>query len=206
MNVDAWEHVVTSALLGTDRRRLPGVDASEATTHLLQVAARHRAEARAGLRLLDCRPVPMPEGQSWPDPPDAARIVLTQLMATRQFKQINVWLAGAVARRVGLPADHWIDLIGLAARTTAIDRGLLSRVLGVGGRWFVEQNPQWSALARELRATDTDQQIRGRPEVVPGVAGDVVSDDELAARTAIAESFWGAQHEHGRRNEHKSGT
>ncbi|HSU36445.1 MAG TPA: hypothetical protein VLJ88_12380, partial [Propionibacteriaceae bacterium] len=59
----SWDDLVTTALLGTDRKPLPdGASANDPTRVVLAAAARHRAAVRAGARLDDC---PEPE----PPPP-----------------------------------------------------------------------------------------------------------------------------------------
>ncbi|MEU3597092.1 hypothetical protein AB0E72_37610, partial [Streptomyces filamentosus] len=48
--VPAWEELVTSALLGTDRRPPPGTRGAAAAGALLDAAARQALRRRAGLR------------------------------------------------------------------------------------------------------------------------------------------------------------
>ncbi|MGW2564445.1 DUF5691 domain-containing protein, partial [Streptomyces sp. NPDC001514] len=59
----AWEELVTSALLGTDRRTPPAdlvPPGKEAPVALLDAAALHTVRRRAGLRPAAARPLPEP--------------------------------------------------------------------------------------------------------------------------------------------------
>ncbi|MEU6950612.1 hypothetical protein ABZ957_36225, partial [Streptomyces sp. NPDC046316] len=60
--MDAWEELVTSALLGTDRRppALPATAAGGAPVALLDAAALHTVRRRAGLRPGPAAPAPEP--------------------------------------------------------------------------------------------------------------------------------------------------
>ena len=67
--MSGWEDVVTTGLIGTDRRRMPddlpaswaaGLDQELDPAHaVLSLAARHRAASRAGNPLRSCPPAPV---------------------------------------------------------------------------------------------------------------------------------------------------
>ena len=96
-----WEELVTSALLGTDRRppptdlMTPGKDAPAA---LLDAAALHTVRRRAGLlpAAAAVRPEPAPH-DARPELPAAARHRLTQLLADRSAPSAG---GGAVRHRI----------------------------------------------------------------------------------------------------------
>lgn len=84
--MDAWEELVTSALLGTDRRppALPKTVAGDAPVALLDAAALHTVRRRAGLRPGPAAPAPEPAPADTRRPlPEPARHRLAQLLAGR---------------------------------------------------------------------------------------------------------------------------
>ena len=184
----SWTEVVTTALLGTDRRPLPadllpatgaaGPGGHDAVTVLLDEAARHRAAARASTPLARCPPPPVAPRDDRPFAPAAAQDLLARLLVRPDAGLVNAWLGAAAARGVRPAPEHWTDLVALAATRPDHDRGLLSRALGPQGVWFVEQNPAWSRLAETLRAV-APQAPAADPAPVPGEA-------EVRARPEVA--------------------
>ena len=187
----SWTEVVTTALLGIDRRPLPpdllpvasgsGPSVDDAVTVLLDHAARHRAAERASPPLAHCPAAPVAPADDRPLASGPAQDLLARLLARPDAELVNAWLAAAAARGVGPAPEHWTDLVGLAATRPDYDRTLLRRALGPQGVWFVEQNPAWSRLAETLRAVAADApaaepapvpgeaEVRGRPEVALSV-------------------------------------
>jgi hypothetical protein len=184
--VTSWTEVVTTALLGTDRRPLPAdllpaasgrTPVQEAVTVLLDHAARHRAAERASPPLPRCPPPPVAPADDRPCAPAPAQDLLARLLGRPDTELVNAWLAAAATRGVRAAPEHWTDLAALAATRPGYDRGLLSRALGPQGVWFLEQNPAWSRLAEALRAVGAaapagdpaplpgEAEVRGRPEV-----------------------------------------
>ncbi len=155
-----WEDLVTTALLGTDRRpvsaglptlwsRPAGDDPAET---VLGHAARHRAAVRAGARPSSCPslgPVPEPAGDL---APPAAQQAMADCLLVGDVAGVNEWLAEAAAQGRTLAADHWTAIVTLAATARRVDRAGLARALGERGLWFVGQNPRWARLATSLRA------------------------------------------------------
>ena len=160
MTGPGWGELVTTALLGTDRRplppellgevgaRAPGRDPADI---LLSAAARYRAVARASAPLERCAAPPVAPPADLPDAPAAAQQLLHRLLARPLAELVNAWSAAAAARAVRAAPEHWSDLAALAATRPDYDRGLLARALGRQGSWFVDQNPDWQALAAALR-------------------------------------------------------
>lgn len=156
-----WEELVTTALLGTDRRPVPdemvpdevglertGPDAtvSDPATRVLELAAQHRAATQAGRRPDRCLPGPIPSGDRLTLAPETAQHVLGSLLVRPEPVLVNAWLAACVVRGLGAPPDFWPRLAGLAARSTGYDRLLLAQALGPRGQWFLQHHPQWSRL------------------------------------------------------------
>jgi hypothetical protein len=155
-----WTDVVTTALLGTDRRPVPSPlptswgttsTANDAATTMLELAAQHRVWSRAGSRLAAVEPpaVGPPLGDL---APAAAQELLGRLLETANPALINAWLAACVRNGQGISPDHWQPLAVLASAAIGCDPGQLARALGPRGRWFLAQNPEWTELAHQLEA------------------------------------------------------
>ena len=148
-----WEDLVTTALLGTDRRPIPdgpGLPGTDPVDGVLGAAARHRAALRAGRRLECCPPPERPPGPAPLPAPPAAQDQIGEHLAQGDIPQTNAWLAQAAAQGRGLAAEHWVSAASLAARTPRVDPKLLAAVLGPPGVWFVSRNPAWARLAVAL--------------------------------------------------------
>lgn len=188
----SWSEVVTTALLGTDRRPPPadllaaaGARGAEAdpVLVLLDHAARHRAVDRTSTPLERCPAAPEAPADHRPWASASAQELLARLLVRPVPELVNAWLAAAAGRGVRPSPEHWTDLVTLAATRPDYDRGLLSRALGADGIWFVEQNPSWSQLAETLQAVapagttaepapaplPAEDEVRRRPEVALAV-------------------------------------
>jgi hypothetical protein len=163
----SWEEVVTTGLIGTDRRAVPddlpqgwaveldqGLDSAHA---VLSLAAWHRAANRAGGRLPSCPPGPAAPPNREPVASRPAHEILARLLSPPQVDLLNLWLRTAVQYGQHTSAAYWTPLAMLAARTTELDRAALAEALGDRGVWFVEQNPEWARLAKGLRAHPKEQ-------------------------------------------------
>jgi hypothetical protein len=183
--VAVWEEIVTTGLIGTDRRPVPdelpvswGVDLDQVTdpAHaVLSLAARHRALRRAGGSLPSCQPGAIAPPNWEPVANRAAHEILDRLLSPPQADLLNLWLVAAAQHGQLASAAYWTPLALVAARNTALDRTLLARTLGERGVWFVEQNPQWTRLAQSLRSPAQD----GRPE--PDVTDAEITEDAVRA-------------------------
>lgn len=188
MTGGGWSELVTTALLGTDRRPLPpellgadrdGASGRDPAEILLSAAARHRAVARASAPLQRCAAAPTAPPPDLPDAPGAAQELLQRLLAKPLAELVDAWLAAAQVRAVRAAPEHWSDLAALAASRPDYDRRLLAQAVGRQGSWFLDQNPDWQRLAeavrRELQAVpgptgpETDAADPAAPEArVPG--------------------------------------
>ena len=188
--MSSWTDLVTTALLGTERRPLPddlpagwsgrGGDRREAdgareagtqtASRVLALAARRRAVTLAGAPL-DRVPVPAGSSPAPPAPaPRAAQDLLASMLAQPEPELVNLWLTACAARELGVVPDLWTRLARLASRSTAYDRVALLQVVGARGRWFFEQNPQWAALSCEAQAPSGAAAVldgHPAPEAVP---------------------------------------
>lgn len=159
-----WTDVVTTALLGTNRRPLPAdlpdvwaapADQRERdpATVLLQMAAAHRAASRAGSRLDTCPPPESGPAEWLVRAPEPAQVLLGRLLTGPQPDGLNLWMSACVAGGWGAGVEHWTTLAGAAARSVGVDRALLRQVLGRRGVWFLSQRAEWSLLASKRQPT-----------------------------------------------------
>ena len=162
-----WTEVVTTALIGTERRPLPdqlpaawaggsehdgdGEEATagrpEAAGRVLALAARHRAVALTGAPLERVDLPPGPSSAWLPPAPQPAQELLASLLSQPEPTVVNLWLTAGAAHGLGVAPDLWTRLANLASRNTAYDRVALLRVLGDRGCWFLSLNPRWAVLS-----------------------------------------------------------
>jgi hypothetical protein len=191
--VSVWEDVVTTGLIGTDRRAVPDdlpqgwaveLDQILDPAHaVLSLAARHRAANRAGGRLPSCPPGPAAPPNRKPVASPAAHEILARLLSPPQADLLNLWLRTAVQYGQHTSPTYWTPLAMLAVRTTELDRTALAEALGDRGVWFVEQNPEWARLAKGLRAHPKEQNSAERSDSGVEVSEDAVrADPELILR------------------------
>ncbi|MYR42255.1 DUF5691 domain-containing protein [Streptomyces sp. SID5910] len=161
----AWEELVTSALLGTQRRtphgHEPGRDAPAA---LLDAAAVETVRRRAGLTPARAarRPDPAP-GDDRPPLPDAAARRLTMLLTDRPgtagggrrgtapdlMELLPQWLAAANARGFAAPPEALPALLDAARGRTDLRPAALA-FAGPRALWLARLNQDWRFA---LRAT-----------------------------------------------------
>ncbi|WP_097983124.1 DUF5691 domain-containing protein [Streptomyces sp. f150] len=160
-----WEELVTSALLGTDRRPPAprgGPVPADAPAALLDAAALHTVRRRAGLlpAVPEARPKP-----AAPDPrpalPEAARHRLAHLLADRSAPSgggrrgtapdltelIPQWLAIANRRGFRAPAALLPALLDAARARTDLRPQALA-FAGPRGMWLAGLNPDWKFALR----------------------------------------------------------
>ncbi|WP_234899901.1 DUF5691 domain-containing protein [Streptomyces filamentosus] len=161
--VPAWEELVTSALLGTDRRPPPGTRGAAAAGALLDAAARQALRRRAGLRPGPAAALPerAPDDPR-PPLPEAARRRLDRLLAGRAApappggrrgtapdlaELLPQWLAMADERGYKAPPASLPALLDAArARTDLRPRALA--LAGPRGLWLARLNPEWRFALR----------------------------------------------------------
>ncbi|MFB7597667.1 DUF5691 domain-containing protein [Streptomyces sp. NPDC056160] len=159
----AWEELVTTALLGTDRRRPPaGAPGRDAPVALLDAAAAYTVSRRAGLLPAPAaeRPRPAPADTRPALPPAAARR-LTQLLADRSgaggggrrgaapdlMELLPQWLAAANARGYAAPPQTLPALLDAARGRTDLRPAALA-FAGPRALWLARLNPDWRFALR----------------------------------------------------------
>jgi hypothetical protein len=150
-----WEELVSTALVGTDRRPLPG--AADPAAELLDQAAVHTVRARAGRRPRPGEPLEPAGAEEQPAVPRAAGDRLARILGGEQGRLLTEWLrtAAGLGRRV--PAHLLPELLDHAARDRSI-RPFAAVLAGRRGRWLARLNPAWGFLDQEAGAA------RPRPE------------------------------------------
>ncbi|MFI8190673.1 DUF5691 domain-containing protein [Streptomyces sp. NPDC085946] len=159
---DAWEGLVTTALLGTDRRTPPGSrPGPQAPVALLDAAAVETVRRRAGLRPARAaeRPRPAPEDPRPPLPSAAARR-LSLLLADRPgtaggrrgttpdlMELLPQWLALANARGYAPPPEALPALLDAARGRTDLRPAALE-FAGPRALWLARLNPDWRFALR----------------------------------------------------------
>ena len=162
-----WAELVTTALLGTDRRPLDGADPPG---QVLDQAARHRILDRlSATPVVEASdpvepPAAAPSQDVQPAPESADRL-LDQLLRTPDPALISCWLGVCADRGYIVSALHWTTLARLAARSTGYARSAVGASLGPRGRWFLRQNPDWRRLAADAEPSDV------APVAPPGSLG-----------------------------------
>lgn len=162
---DTWEGLVTTALLGTDRRTPPGTaPGPDAPAALLDAAAVETVRRRAGLRPSRAaeRPQPAPE-DTRPALPAAAARRLAMLLTDRPgpsgggrrgaapdlTELLPQWLATANARGFAPPPQALPALLDAARGRTDL-RSAALEFAGPRALWLARLNPDWRFA---LRAT-----------------------------------------------------
>lgn len=216
----SWEELVTSALLGTDRRPPAprgGPAPADAPAALLDAAALHTVRQRAGLRpaVPQARPAP-----AAPDPrpalPEAARLRLAHLLADRATPSaggrrgaapdltelIPQWLATANRMGYRAPASLLPPLLDAARARTDLRPQALA-FAGPRGLWLAGLNPDWRFALRgsaggTLRpdVTDPDAVARLWEEGLFAeriALLDAVRAQDAPAGTALLATTWAAE-------------
>jgi hypothetical protein len=172
----AWEELVTTALLGTDRRTPPGgAPGRDAPSALLDAAAVQTVRRRAGLRPAPAakRPEPAPADPRPPLPAAAARR-LAVLLADRPgaagggrrstmpdlTELLPQWLAAANARGYAAPPEALPALLDAARGRTDLRPAALA-FAGPRALWLAKLNPDWRFA---LRATPGGEAAPHGPE------------------------------------------
>lgn len=163
ITVDEWERLVSAALVGTDRRPVPG---------LLGQAAAHTVGARAGQRLHRGEPLPVAPPEEQPRVPRAAGERVARILDGEQPRLLPEWLEAAAARGYRLPPKLVPRVLDHGARDRSL-RSPIGVLAGARGRWLAALNPAWTYLLEEATAHMT---------TTPGTSA---SSSDPAAPTSI---------------------
>ncbi|RZT07782.1 hypothetical protein EV649_7710 [Kribbella sp. VKM Ac-2569] len=147
-----WDGLVSSALLGTDRRpphfdELPEhIQERLGDGNLLDAAALATVYKRAGRKPLhDLEPLPAAPGEDRPLPRANAVRRLAAMLGGFQTSALGEWLRTADAHGWGVPPEH-LPALADYARNRAEYRPLVIAASGRRARWLADLNPEWRFL------------------------------------------------------------
>jgi Family of unknown function (DUF5691) len=197
--VTAWDELVSTALVGTERRQVPevavaGVAAGDddAAAVLLDRAALLVAERRAGWVARRAEPLPAAPAERAPAASPAAARRLARLLDADHAELLSEWLSVAAARGVRAPAALLPDLLQRGRGDRAL-RAAIAAVAGERGIWLAGLNPDWAYLLAERGA---DPAADGAEVWEFGAAGHrrdhlarLRAHDPAAARELLAASW-----------------
>ncbi|AVZ74847.1 hypothetical protein SLUN_24405 [Streptomyces lunaelactis] len=198
-----WEELVTSALLGTDRRTPPPeavTPGKDAPTALLDAAALHTVRRRAGLLPAPAaaRPEPAPH-DARPQLPAPARRRLAQLLTDRSAPSaggrrgtapdltelLPQWLAAANAHEYQAPPSVLPALLDAARARTDLRPQALT-FAGPRGLWLARLNPEWKFALRGASGSATLPDV-GDPEAVQRLWDEGLFAERVALLAAVRE-------------------
>ncbi|MER5646542.1 DUF5691 domain-containing protein [Streptosporangium sp. NPDC002524] len=166
-----WEDLVSTALVGTDRRPLPGQGASE--VELLGRAAVHTLRMRAGRRPVAPGELPaVAPPEERPAVSRAAGDRLARILGGEQPRLLAEWLETAAARGHRLSPHLLPELLDHAAKDRSI-RPHLGVLAGNRGRWLAGLNPAWGFLLEEVTGVAGIAGIAGVTATGSGGASEV---------------------------------
>jgi len=140
---------------------------------------------------LSCPPGPTGPPNRAPLASRAAHEVLARLLSPPQVDLLNLWLVAAAQSGQQASAAYWTPLAMVAARTAELDRSAFGAAIGDRGAWFIEQNPQWARLAKDLRSPRPDEAAPQHRVAAVEVTEDAVrADPELIM---YAGTLWSKQ-------------
>ena len=205
-----WAQLVSTALVGTDRRPLPRntgtPSAGAGETSQRETPQRETSQdpallllSRAALASLAWRvgrpperfegtlPTPAPADLRPPLPEPAARRL--RVILDSYPKYLPEWLAAVRAAGFRLPGAFFPPLLDLG-RTNMLIRVDLAAVLGEPGRWLAAAGGNWRYLLREARSRPRPEDWQGSdPDArIAYVAGLFLTDAD-AARRLIREAW-----------------
>ncbi|WP_240967549.1 DUF5691 domain-containing protein [Streptomyces composti] len=197
---ESWEELVTTALLGTDRRTPPGsAPGTGAPVVLLDAAAAATVRRRAGLRPARAaeRPRPAAEDPRPPLPAAAARR-LAMLLTDRRggsatarrgtapdlMELLPQWLAAANAHGYAPPPAVLPALLDAARGRTDLRPAAL-RFAGPRGLWLARLNPDWRYALRATPGGASAPPDPSDPEAVRRLWREGLFAERVALLTAL---------------------
>ncbi|WP_254407841.1 DUF5691 domain-containing protein [Streptomyces sp. AC495_CC817] len=195
----AWEELVTTALLGTDRRTPPGaVPGRDAPVALLDAAAVATVRRRAGIRPVRAaaRPEPATSDPRPPLPPAATRRLTTLLTdrpgtgggrrgaAPDLMELLPQWLALANAYGYAAPPQVLPALLDAARGRTDLRPAVLA-FAGARALWLARLNPDWRFALRAAPGGGAALPGPDEPERVRQLWQEGLFAERVALLTAI---------------------
>ncbi|MEE1758931.1 MULTISPECIES: DUF5691 domain-containing protein [unclassified Streptomyces] len=195
----AWEELVTTALLGTDRRTPPGARSGrEAPVALLDAAAVAAVRRRAGIRPVRAaaRPAPAAPDPRPPLPPAATRRLTTLLTdrpgtgggrrgaAPDLMELLPQWLALANAYGYAAPPEVLPALLDAARGRTDLRPAVLA-FAGSRALWLARLNPDWRFALRAAPGGGASLPGPDEPERVRQLWQEGLFAERVALLTAV---------------------
>jgi uncharacterized protein DUF5691 len=163
-----WDGLVSSALLGTERRPPhfeelpPKIQEQLGEGGLLDAAALATLYKRAGRTPLEgLAPLPAAQGEDRPLPRPAALRRLSAMLSGFQTTALGEWLRAADAKGWGVPPEQ-LPALADYARGRAEYRPLVVKAAGRRASWLADLNPDWRFL-HEAVAEGNDHWTHGNP-------------------------------------------
>ena len=171
--MSAWQELVTTALLGTDRRTLPSdlAPTGDPARAVLDAAARLTARRHAGTRPGHAAAPSLAPRQDVDFAPDRAQRLLAHVLDARDTTLADVWLQHCVERGLGVRPRLWCALAAAAASPPGVDRALASAALGARGRAFLALRPEWLVVLQPARPAPAGPTDVTDPTVLVGLPG-----------------------------------
>ena len=210
---EVWQDLVSTALVGTDRRTPPAAGDFAApgdspAAALLSSAALMSAWRRAGnagsaysavlvgeqddeptgpAAPRACRPRSPSALDARPLLPTATSARLTALVASRS-EALPEYLGAAAKTGCRAPAELLPPLFDYARGSIAV-RADLMKLAGPRGTWLAKQNQQWSTFTRFAAAPDPEAWLSDKPHERIGYLNWFRGKDPASAR-ALVEEAW----------------
>ncbi|MEU8136253.1 DUF5691 domain-containing protein [Streptodolium elevatio] len=199
-----WEDLVSTALVGTGKRPVPGVDPGSAlgaavdgigredsAERLLDLAALALVHRRSGRRPgTGATPLPACAPDPRPAVPERARGRLRLLLGsstgdrrTAIAELLPEWLAEARARGFRAPESELPELLD-TARSHSELRTDVAALAGARGRWLARLNPDWAWAAR-VAAADLAEDPASSSAADEGIWQHGLFGERLAHLTAL---------------------
>ncbi|MEU4390270.1 DUF5691 domain-containing protein [Kribbella sp. NPDC023855] len=163
-----WDGLVSSALLGTERRPPhfeelpPQLQEQLGEGGLLDAAALATLYKRAGRKPLEgLTPIPAAQGDDRPLPRPAAIRRLAAMLTGFQTAALGEWLRVADSKGWGVPPEH-LPALADYARGRAEYRPLVVRAAGRRASWLADLNPDWRFLHAAV-VEGNDRWTHGNP-------------------------------------------
>ncbi|MFI6595543.1 DUF5691 domain-containing protein [Nonomuraea sp. NPDC050536] len=136
-----WEDLVSTALVGTDRRPYGADLLADAAVEVVRRRAGQQPAAHGGE--IDVAPEEEREAVG-----RAAARRLVRILAGQYIRVLPEWLAAAAASGRRAPAHALPDLLERGRRDRSM-RAHLGVLAGERGRWLARRNPDWAYLLEE---------------------------------------------------------